>query len=224
MKRKTLVTGGTGVVGVALIKGLLKDGHDVVFTTRDRDKGQEIIDRLQLKGSSLSLIEVDFDASDALENLLDAMPGQVDSIVHNARNLNWLKLDHEGQLTKAQWQGELFMAVTFPYQLSNAMMSRFDTIRDIVFISSMYGHVAANPQLYTDFHHQSPMNYGVGKAAQLHLTREMAVRYAERSIRVNSISYGGIEGRVDAAFKKRYAQLNPLRRMLNESDIYPPLQ
>jgi NAD(P)-dependent dehydrogenase (short-subunit alcohol dehydrogenase family) len=53
----------------------------------------------------------------------------------------------------------------------------------------------------------------------IHLTKELAVRLAPQQIRVNAISYGGVEGRVDAAFKARYAQLSPSGRMLREDEV-----
>ena len=52
----------------------------------------------------------------------------------------------------------------------------------------MYGSVAPNPSLYDDFHSESSINYGVVKAAQIHLVKELAVRLGSNS-RVNAISY-----------------------------------
>ena len=43
-------------------------------------------------------------------------------------------------------------------------------------------------------------------------------------MRVNCLALGGIEGRVNNKFKKRYAQLTPMRRMLKLDDIVKPLE
>jgi NAD(P)-dependent dehydrogenase (short-subunit alcohol dehydrogenase family) len=56
------------------------------------------------------------------------------------------------------------------------------------------------------------------------LTKELAVRLAGRHIRVNAISFGGVEGRVNEAFKARYAQFCPLGRMLNDNDLAGPVE
>mgnify|MGYP003739618353 FL=1 len=100
--------------------------------------------------------------------------------------------------------------------LTNLPDSRLSSI---VNISSMYGIVAPNPLLYDDGLKNSPVHYGVCKAALIHLTKELAVRLAPRNIRVNAISFGGVEGRVDEAFKSRYARLCPLGKMLTEEDL-----
>ena len=58
----------------------------------------------------------------------------------------------------------------------------------------------------------------------MHLTKELAVRFADHHIRVNCIAYGGVEGRVDTEFKARYASHLPLGRMLKEEDLIGPLR
>jgi len=86
----------------------------------------------------------------------------------------------------------------------------------------MYGVVAPTPALYDDFTGESAPHYGTGKAALVHLAKELAVRLAPH-VRVNAVSYGGVTGRADAAFEARYAQLAPLGRMLDEGDIAGPV-
>ena len=87
----------------------------------------------------------------------------------------------------------------------------------------MYGIVAPNKKIYVDGYNSSPSFYGVAKAAQIHLTKELSVRMANHRIRVNSISFGGVEGRVNNSFKKKYAQLCPIGRMLKPSEIFEPI-
>ena len=149
---------------------------------------------------------------------------QLDVVIHNARTLDSLKLDQKGRLTRKQWEKELFMAVIFPDQLNNMLLEYQNPIQDVIFIGSMYGVVAPNPSLYKDFKRDSPMNYGVAKAAQIHMVKEMAVRYSDLGIRVNCVSYGGVEGRANSSFMARYAELSPSGRMLNEQDLYPPIK
>jgi hypothetical protein len=97
-------------------------------------------------------------------------------------------------------------------------------LRSVVNIGSQYGVVAANPSLYAEQDKGSPIHYGVAKAALIQLTRELAVRLAARKVRVNCLSLGGIEGRVDERFKERYARLCPQGRMLTDSDLTGPVE
>ncbi len=57
----------------------------------------------------------------------------------------------------------------------------------------------------------------------MHLTKELAVRLASKEVQVNCIAFGGVEGRVDDAFKERYAKLCPLGRMLRDDEIVGPV-
>ena len=46
------------------------------------------------------------------------------------------------------------------------------SLKNFVFISSMYGVVPPNRNLYLDEYKNSAINYGVSKSAQIHLTKE----------------------------------------------------
>ena len=118
------------------------------------------------------------------------------------------------------------MGIVGPYTLNNLLIdSNSGTKLDnIIFISSIYGVVAPTPSLYDNFEHQSPIQYGVTKAAQIHLTKELAVRYSSKGIRVNAISLGGIKGRVKESFIDKYSKLNPQNKMLSVSDVLKPIE
>ena len=49
------------------------------------------------------------------------------------------------------------------------------------------------------------------------------MRLAIKNIRVNCVAFGGVEGRVDESFKRRYADLCPMQRMLKESELAAPV-
>jgi hypothetical protein len=221
--RKILVTGGTGVVGKKLTVSLIKEGHQVFCTTKSGRVDTVFSEELR-KSEKLRIIRSDFSAPLAVEELVNQLPPDLDAVVFNARSVENLKMGEEGIVSSEKFLGELQMAVVFPYEVIMSMIRQQHKLKDVIFISSMYGVVAPTPALYDNFKTQSPVNYGVAKAAQVHLTKELAVRLADRRIRVNCISYGGIQGRTDAAFRERYASLNPMRRMLTEDDIYPPVE
>lgn len=64
----------------------------------------------------------------------------------------------------------------------------------------------------------------MAKAALIHLTKDLAVRFRDRGIFVNAVSYGGVEGRVDDAFKRRFEPLTPLRRMMKPEETIPAVE
>ncbi|MGH8744199.1 MAG: SDR family oxidoreductase, partial [Burkholderiales bacterium] len=54
-------------------------------------------------------------------------------------------------------------------------------------------------------------------------TKEMAARYARSGLTVNTVTYGGVEGRVTETFKQRYAELCPQGKMLGLDDLSGPV-
>lgn len=219
-----LLTGGTGKVGMELISGLVAGGHFVHFTTRNNVNALEKLRSLPISEKKINSIEVDFENPEAVEQIAKGLNSPVEVIIHNARSIENLSMDENGNTSAANFQNEFYMGVTFPYLLTQAILKDEHPVNDVIFISSMYGIVGPTPALYTDFKNQSPINYGVTKAAQIHLTKELAIRLADKSVRVNCISYGGIEGRTDDAFKARYAKLSPIKEMLTGKDLYPPVK
>ena len=97
-------------------------------------------------------------------------------------------------------------------------------IKNVLNISSIYGSVAPNKKLYKNTYKKSPIQYGVTKSALEHLTKELSVRLAKNSIRVNGVAFGGVEGRENKEFMKRYAELCPSGRMLTEDEIFHPIE
>jgi len=222
--RKVLITGGTGLIGSQLLIEMIKDNHFVMFTTRSKKTGEELISKHGLNREKCLPIELDFSEEGALDKLKNQLVELPDTIIQNARSTETLSIDQKGRIGNENFQKEFFNGIIFPYNLINFFLDEGALLKDVIFISSIYGSVAPNPSLYKDFEKQSPINYGVVKAAQIHLTKELAVRLAPNNTRVNSISYGGVEGRVDESFKERYSKLTPNGRMLNNKDLYPPIQ
>lgn len=224
MMRKILITGGTGNIGSRLVRDMINDGHYVYFSTRSVESGEEFLNKLELNRFNCKPIIFDFQKKDALDIILNQIDEFPDLIIHNARSLDNFKMDDKGVILAESFQQEFYNGVTFPYLLTMELLNKDSNLKDVLFISSIYGNVAPTPSLYENFEKQSPINYGVVKSAQIHLVKELAVRLSRKKVRVNAISYGGVEGRVDEAFKQRYAKLVPTGRMLNHEDLYPPVK
>lgn len=225
-----LITGGTGRVGACLTKYFLNHDWTVVITSRRELPAEKFAKDLGVpsKTERLYVCRVDLETEDASRRVvafLDDHSLKPQALVNNARNLDHLKLDSQGHPSRAGWLGEYTLDVVAAYELSMILADQPDSkLETVINISSMNGLVVPTMQLYDDFPRQSPLHYGVAKAALIHLTKELAVRLADRHIRVNAISFGGVEGRVNDEFKARYAQFCPLGRMLNDGDLPGPVE
>ena len=221
--RKILITGGTGLIGSQLVLESVQNNHFVMFTSRSIKAGKELISKFDLNPEICIPIELDFSNEGALKELKEQLIELPDTIIQNARSTKTLSLDQKGRVSEDNFQKEFYFGVTFPYKLINFLQDQKADLKDIIFISSIYGNVAPNHFLYHNFERESAVNYGVVKAAQIHLTKELAVRLAPKT-RVNAISFGGVEGRADDAFINRYGKLTPSGRMLNKQDLYPTVK
>lgn len=217
-----LVTGANGKVGRRITGRFIADGHTVIATSRRAEALAELAALFKSGPGRIEGIVADLTGGGGigLAHELASRNFRPDVIVNNAIDLSNQKLPDSGRPNADQWHREFDLAVIAPYELTTAIAEQSGSrLRSVVNISSMYGVVPRNPGLYEDPLHESPIHYGVAKAAMLHLNKELAVRLAPRGIRVNAVSFGGIEGRVGPAFKERYARLAPSARMLTEDEI-----
>lgn len=225
--RTILITGGSGKFGQTLVRHFLAAGDTVVATCRAAESLSKLIGEHADCGARFCCLQVDLTEARAIASLeaqLDALGVRPDCLVNNARSISFLGIGEDGVVSRENFCNEYLLDVVVPYELTMALARQQGSrLRRVLNIGSQYGTVAANPNLYTDHARQSPLHYGVAKAALAHLTKELAVRLAGEGVQVNCVAFGGVEGRVDEAFKKRYAQLCPLGRMLRDDEVTGPV-
>lgn len=88
----------------------------------------------------------------------------------------------------------------------------------IVNISSTYGNVSPNKNIYGNSGINSPVAYASSKAAIINLTRYLATHLADKNIRVNVLSPGGVYNNQSEEFINNYHQMTPVKRMANPED------
>lgn len=229
-KQTLLITGGTGKIGAIFVEHFARKGSTVIVAARNPVLPAPEITCADdsAKQGKIQTVAVDLQQPDACGkvcNFLDEHDLRPTVLVNNARDVAALKLTDLGLAAREDWLAEYLLDVVVPYELAMALArQKASRLVGIVNISSMYGVVAPNPELYENPLEDSPIQYSVAKAALIHLTRELSVRLAAQGIRVNAISYGGIEGRVSEQFKARYARLCPMGRMLTDEDIAGALE
>ena len=89
----------------------------------------------------------------------------------------------------------------------------------IVNVSSIYGLVSPNQEIYeyrrkppgTRF--VKPVAYSVSKSGLFNLTRYLATYWAQKNVRVNTVTFGGVFNQQDPAFLENYCARVPLGRM-----------
>jgi len=221
--KKILITGGTGLLGKEIVKGFLEKNCIVYFTTTSKKKSIDFLNDIdEIKRKYCIPIVQKFDNIKQIDSFIKRYKNHnFNVLINNARNISNLKSKNKISEQSNNFSSEFFLAVQLPYFLSNNLNHKY--LSQIVNISSMYGVVSPNKNLYEDEYNSSSIFYGVSKAAEIHLTKELSVRLAHKKIRVNSISYGGFEGRVNKKFKKKYSEMCPLGRMLQPKEVFDPI-
>lgn len=212
--KTVLLTGATGKLGGVMLQVLLERGCQVIATYhRARPELP------QAQSSRLQWLRLDLLDAESRSQFCAALRGRdLHWVIHNARSLESLKVDAQGWAEAGDVQAEMAMAVTGPYDLTHRLLAD-QPLEQILFINSIYGLVTPNLTLYPGAAQAPAVQYGVAKAAQLHLVKELAVRLVERNIRVNALVLGGVQGRAPADFVERYSHLCPQRRMLQDEDV-----
>jgi NAD(P)-dependent dehydrogenase (short-subunit alcohol dehydrogenase family) len=225
MKKTILITGGTGKIGTQLVLHLMSKGYFVVFTGRTKLEIDLLLSKIPaLVSSELGLgLVIDLEINDSgkiLGKMLEDRDIWPDCLVNTVRSTEYLKVAADGITSRSNWIGEFLLGIISFYELAMELsLNKRSGLKNIINVSSMYGIVPPNPSLYENPQQESPIQYGVIKAAQIHLVKELAVRLAKLGIRVNTISYGGVEGRADPSFIERYGKLCPLGRMLKDEEV-----
>jgi len=225
--RCILITGATGKIGRVLVKYFLDNGNKVVAVGKSFQSLSALRDEHKLNAKRLSLIECDLLESGAVELIqekLNECKLTPDCLINNARNRDHLRLNKDGIVDREQFLNEVVLGFVVPYELTMSMVNSSNSaLNSVVNIGSQYGSVVPNLHLYSTPSEEVPIHYGVAKAGLAHLTKELAVRLASRKVRVNCVSFGGVDGRVTQDFKDRYALLCPNGRMLYEEEVPPPV-
>ncbi len=92
----------------------------------------------------------------------------------------------------------------------------------IIHFSSMYGIVSPDPRIYRSETVVNPIEYGVGKAGVIQMTRYLAVKWAKYGIRVNAIAPGAFPNRDvqrDRGFIEALETKIPLGRIGSPQEI-----
>ena len=217
-----IVVGSGGRIGSILCKQLLICGYSVLGVRRKK------VDQSELgKGEfALSIDASDSDFPLRVSDLIKHIkPSQV-GLIWNARNLDSALANRNSAEFEQRLNSELNLGIIACANTVSTLLENFgNTFISAVIVSSIYGLRGPRLALYEgDENRAAGVQYGTIKAAQIHLAKELAARHGKAGLRVNCVSFGGVEGRADEKLKTRYASLCPSGRMLNDGDLTGPVK
>jgi len=220
-----LVTGGAGHLGREFGEALANCGATVIsLDTRElgnqsEHKGQ-IIERVCDLSDDTAIADVIKYCDDTF--------GKIDILVNNAAfvgtsNLGGWAVPFEKQSLDT-WRRALDVNLTAVFALCQMAwpLMKKTTNASIINISSIYGILGPDNDLYEGTEMGNPAAYAASKGGVIQLTRWLATNMAP-TVRVNALALGGIERGQPEKFQAKYNARTPMGRMGTEKDMVGPM-
>jgi len=210
-----IVTGGSGLIGKAIIEDIQKKGGFVINIDLSVESDLR-------KGTLQTDITNDTSIIVAVSNIISEF-GRIDGLVNNAypRTKDWGKKFEE--IIPNSWRKNVDMQLNSYFVMSQTVLKHMKTKRSgsIVNIASIYGVVGNDFTVYEGTKLTSPAAYSAIKGGIISFSRYLASYYGKENIRINCVSPGGIFANQHPIFVKNYEHRVPLKRMGQPNDIAP---
>lgn len=229
-----LVTGGTGIQGTRICRGLAANGADVVIVDLDETAVTELSsaigDEYGVRTHGLVTDVSDPDAVDRMvADTVDALGGI--HVLHNnaaskGKNVGDYFVPFE-EFKFSVWREIMSVNIDGMFLVAQAVGKRMIEQGhggSIIQTASTYGLVGPDFGIYEgskymDHQITTPAAYSASKGAVVALTRYLASYWGAEGIRVNTLVPGGIESGQNETFKKNYGQRTPLGRMADVDEM-----
>jgi 3-oxoacyl-[acyl-carrier protein] reductase len=208
VKKRALVTGGSGAIGSAICRRLAADGFDVIVHANRHTEAAERL-AAEIGGCATAFDVVDAQASlAALESLLEAGPIQVlvnNAGVHDDAAFPGMK--------REQWERVIAVALDGFYNVTQPL--------SLPMIRTRWGRIINITSVTAEIGNRGQTNYAAAKGALHATTRSLARELASRGITVNCVSPGLIDTAMSAgAFDEAtIRRLVPLQRAGTPDDV-----
>lgn len=195
-----IVTGAASGIGRATALRIAKEGGRVIAS----DLSQEGLEKLVAEHPELEFIPVagDISSQEAVDRILASADGKIEGLVNNAGIMDSFQPVHE--VDDATWDRVLAVNLTSMMRLMRAVVplmleAGYGSIVNVSSEAGMRGSAAG-------------VAYTVSKHAVIGLTRNSAVMYGQKGIRVNAVAPGGTRTNIHAEWKSQLAAevLGPL--------------
>lgn len=187
-----VVTGGSKGIGNAIARRLSEEKMKVVINYHSDKKGaEETVADLKKIGGEAVAVQADVSSEEGIQALLDAAVsnfGELDLWINNAGMENQVPT-HE--LTLEDWNKVIDVNLTGVFLGSKAALNHFlehDKKGNIINLSSVHERIP-----WPTFAH-----YSASKAGVKGFNETIALEYAHKGIRVNSIAPGAINTPINA--------------------------
>ena len=216
-----LVTGGAGNYGKCIVEGMAEAGGTVIIASRNRENIQSVVSLFREKGLDTHAMQVDQENPDsvvALKEEIIRQFGCLDVFVNNAVARPMKTYDDPMDNFAKSMAVNATGSMDILREMADLIgQSGGGSIINIASMMGMFGPDLSNYE-GTDMG-SPPPDYFFHNAGLINLTRYLARLLAEKKIRVNCVSPGGLFNNQPERFLENYCKKVPLGRMANGDDI-----
>ena len=229
--KKAFVIGGSGLLGSEIIEALVSASANVI--NLDNNKKRSLILKKKFEAEKYKFVPIDvsdlknldkkisnlfkkFGCPDILINCSYPVTKNWSQSSFSKNKLSILRKNIDMHLNSYSWLSFKFCEKMKKEKINGS----------VIMLSSIYGSVGQNPEIYKNTNIKENMNYSIIKGGINNFTKQLAAYYGPSGIRVNSICSGGIVGHIKGSkkrqnqkFKNNYSRNCPLKRLGRPDEI-----
>lgn len=213
MKKRALVTGGSGAIGSAICHRLAADGYAViVHAHRHSDAAEHVAEKIAAQNGTAMVAT--FDITDgsatgqALQSLLAQGPIQV--VVNNSG----IHADAPmAGMTQQQWKEVIEVSLNGFFHVTQPLL--------LPMIGTRWGRIVSISSLTAVIGNRGQANYAAAKAGLHGASKSLAIELASRGITVNVVAPGMIESAAtrQAFTPEQVESMVPMKRVGTPEEV-----
>ena len=229
--KKVFVVGGSGLIGTEIIKALLSASAQVINLdkkkiypkiNKNKYKYNEYkyvffnVNELESINVKISQLIKKFGCPDIFINCSYPSTKNWNQSSFKKNKLSILRKNIDMHLNSYSW-----LSFRICEQMKIAKIKG-----SVIMLSSIYGILAQNLEIYKNTNMKENMNYSIIKGGINSFAKQLASYYGSSGIRVNSVCPGAIEGHVKGSknkqsknFIKNYSRNCPLKRLGKPEEV-----
>lgn len=232
--KTAIVTGALGFLGKFFSAGLAEAGANVVVTDLNREECEKFAvvleERYKIQSMGISCNVTDPESVKHMTEKVRKNFLNIDILLNNAayssKDLDSLCAPFEEYLLET-WKRMIDVNVNGVFLCSQAIgsvMVEQGRGGSIILVSSIYGILGTDHRIYEKSNllkgrTNNPSSYSTTKGAIIAFARYLATYWADKKIRVNTLSPGGVENNQDDAFINEYSNRVPMGRMARPEEL-----
>ncbi len=211
----SIVTGASQGIGENIALELSKEGANVILVDIQKEKLEEVADRVARNKGKASVFCADVSRLDQVKEVTEKVIQEHQRIDHLVNNAGITRDNLLMRMTEEEWDAVLTVNLKGVFNFSKAV------IRNM--ISNRYGRIVNISSVVGQMGNPGQTNYAASKAGVLGFTKALAREVAPRGITVNAIAPGYIATpmteNLPEQVKKIFVELIPMKKFGSPDDI-----